>query len=169
MKKETELYSIVTAEAKKVFYDKIKEYGFSFTLLSEKAYIDILLAKAYKLKNAEYSDVEDLYSIINYTCMALFDCERLPIGLGNEQDQNEALSMYDVMITSCYNMYTNRNEEYGYIYEYFFEETYYDMILMKVLRAKNILSGDSDSIDTYDCLVDLVNYAIMALMKKPRL
>ena len=28
MKKETELYSIVTAEAKKVFYDKIKEYGF---------------------------------------------------------------------------------------------------------------------------------------------
>lgn len=172
---ETNLqYDKAIASCRDIFIKKTKDYGTAWRVLRTISVVDQIFIKALRIRTIQdkkTQKVEDgipseFKGIANYAIIGLIQLalnkpavEEMPV------DQVEAL--YHEYVTFAKNTMLDKNHDYGEAWRDMSQESFADLILMKLLRIKQILQNDgqtliSEGIDAN--YVDILNYSIFALI-----
>ena len=172
---ETSLqYDQVVTGCKDVFIKKATDYGTSWRVLRTISVVDQLFIKAQRIRTIQQKGkqlVDDDISaefkgIINYGVIGLLQLQ-LPAQGKEEMPVTELSSLYDLEINKAKSLMLNKNHDYGEAWRDMSQESFVDLILMKLQRIKQILANDgktiiSEGIDAN--YLDIINYAVFALI-----
>ena len=168
-------YDTVIARCKALFLRKNKDYGSAWRILRLSSLTDQIYIKAARVRNIEeqgtskVSDgVEDEYvGMINYSLMALIQHE---LGSDDRQDipVSELAPLYDTFVSETRQLFQDKNHDYGEIWRDMRISSYTDLILMKLLRIKQIEDNHgqllvSEGVDAN--YMDIINYCVFALIR----
>lgn len=167
-------FDTVIDTCKTLFLKKTNDYGTAWRVLRTISLVDQIFIKALRIRNiqglAERKVQDDVTSefvgIINYGAIGLIQLQ-----LGNaaveELEVSKASSLYNEAILETKNTLLNKNHDYGEAWREMSQESFVDLILMKLLRVRQILNNDgktliSEGIDAN--YIDIINYAVFAMI-----
>ena len=158
-----------------IFAKKTKDYGTSWRVLRPHSLTDQLFIKAQRIKTIEQGNVQrvdegvevEFIGIVNYAVIALMQLQM------NEQDpmelpEAEALERYDFHRRAIRELMLAKNHDYGEAWRDMRISSFTDLILMKLLRIKQIEDNRgktliSEGVDSG--YRDIANYALFALIQ----
>jgi hypothetical protein len=172
---ETSLqFDQVVTSCKDVFIKKATDYGTSWRVLRTISVVDQLFIKAQRIKTIQQKGVQlvdddiaaEFKGIINYGVIGLLQLQ-LPAQEKEEIPIPELSSLYDLEINKAKSLMLHKNHDYGEAWREMSQESFVDLILMKLQRIKQILANDgktiiSEGIDAN--YLDIINYAVFALI-----
>jgi len=157
-----------------IFLKKTKDYGTSWRVLRIISIVDQIFIKAQRIKTIQQKGeqkVEDdikseFKGIVNYGVIGL-------IQLGLQQEAIEDLPValvenhFNKHIDIARNVMMDKNHDYGEAWRDMSQESFVDLILMKLMRIRQILANDgktlvSEGIDAN--FIDIINYSLFALI-----
>ena len=165
----------VIARCRRLFIDKMKDYGPSWRILRPESLTDQLFIKAKRIRTLEIAGTsrvgEDVWSeyvgIVNYGIIGLIQLE---MGSSDTVDltAEEALALYDRHVSETKALMMAKNTDYGEAWRDMRISSYTDLILTKIQRTKQIEDHRgatlvSEGVDAN--YRDMVNYAVFALIK----
>jgi hypothetical protein len=168
-------YDQAIASCSDIFIKKTKDYGTAWRVLRIISVVDQIFIKALRIRTIQdkgFQKVDDgiqdeFKGIINYAVIGLIQLklddpkvEDMPV------DQVQALYQHNVDFAKSTMM--DKNHDYGEAWRDMSQESYADLILVKLLRIRQILTNDgktliSEGIDAN--FVDILNYATFALIQ----
>ena len=109
---------------------------------------------------------EEFIAIVNYSIMALIQLER-GASLDKPLKKETAIQLYDKYAEQAFELMKKKNHDYGEAWRNMRVSSITDLILMKILRIKQIEQNDgktviSEGVDAN--YYDIMNYAIFALI-----
>jgi hypothetical protein len=170
-----EFDSIIT-NCRDIFIKKMKDYGTAWRILRTSSITDQIFIKAQRIRSIEEKGVqkinEDVSSeyvgIINYAVMALTQMELGETDSHKELPFNEALKYYDKYTGEAKALMENKNHDYGEAWRKMRISSLTDLILMKLLRIKQIEDNKGETIISEGVeanYFDIINYAVFALIR----
>ena len=162
------------AECREIYHRKTHDYGTSWRVLRPLSLTDQIFIKAKRIKTIDEKGVqqvadgvrEEFIGIINYGLIALI---QLKLGEAQENlSETEALKLYDTEVQTTRDLMLAKNHDYGEAWRDMRLSSFTDMILMKLMRLKQIENNDgktliSEGKDSH--YKDIVNYSVFALIK----
>ena len=153
----------------------MKDYGTSWRILRLESLTDQIFIKAQRIRTIEQNGsskvnegVEDEFrGIINYAVIALIQIDRTesdPINVSEEI----ALKWYNEKIGDVKKLMLDKNHDYGEAWRDMRVGSFTDLILMKLLRVKQIEENDGKTLISEGVAshyMDMINYSIFALIK----
>lgn len=168
-------FDAVVAKCKEIFLKKTRDYGTAWRILRPSSLTDQLYIKAKRIRTLEESKTQkvddpidgEYQGIVNYAIMALIQLEAAE-EMGMELSAAEAEKLYDVQSQIIRDLLARKNHDYGEAWREMRMSSFTDMILMKLLRIKQIEENEgktliSEGLDAN--YQDIVNYAVFALIK----
>lgn len=168
-------YDKAMAECRAIFVEKMKDYGASWRIFRPSSVTDQLFIKANRIRSLEEKGVSkvgegirpEYIGLVNYSVMELIQLEK---GVPNEPDLNidRAIGWYDEYIAASKALMERKNHDYGEAWRDMRVKSLTDLILVKILRIKEMEDnkGQSDLSEGIDAnLYDMINYAVFALIK----
>lgn len=168
-------YDQVIKACKDVFLKKTRDYGTAWRILRLPSLTDQIFIKASRIRSIEEKDtkkidesVDSEYAgIINYCIMAMIQ-NHLNGNEELEMDITEVEPLYDSFVAQTRELFEAKNHDYDEIWREMRMSSYTDLILMKILRIKQIEDNKgktiiSEGIDAN--YQDIMNYAVFALIK----
>ena len=164
-----------TAFCKKVFLNKTRDYGTSWRVYRTISIADQIYIKAKRIRTIQEKQLQkigddiksEFEGILNYAVIGL-----IQLDINNDEPEQlpvtEVEKRYDSKITAAKNLMLDKNHDYGEAWRDMRVSSFTDLILMKLLRIKQIEDNEgktliSEGIDAgYH---DIVNYSIFALIK----
>jgi hypothetical protein len=172
--KTEDQFDKVIEGSKNIFLKKTSDYGTAWRVLRTISVVDQIFIKALRIRNiqglAERKVDDDVISefigIINYALIGLIQL-RLQNPVVEELPVQQASNLYDNAVAETKNVLLNKNHDYGEAWREMSQESFVDLILMKLLRVRQILNNDgrtliSEGIDAN--YIDIINYAAFALI-----
>jgi hypothetical protein len=168
-------------QIEKICYDlfskKAIDYGTAWRILRTSSLTDQIYIKAQRIRSIQENGlskvdegiVPEFIGIINYSVMALIQLE---IGVSDSLQgmisAEEASQHYLKYIHNAKALMLNKNHDYGEAWRNMRVESLTDIILMKLLRIKQIednggLTTVSEGLDAN--YYDIINYAVFAMIK----
>jgi len=175
MDKTIQQFENVIALCRDVFLKKMKDYGFAWRILRTPSLTDQIYIKASRIRSIESKGVSkvgegsipEFIGIINYSIMALIQLE---LGVADEEDLEEktGLDFYNKYVTEAQKLLLDKNHDYDEAWRNMRVSSLTDIILMKLLRVKQIEDNDgktsvSEGLDAN--YFDIINYAVFALIQ----
>lgn len=168
-------YDGVISRCKELFLRKNKDYGTAWRVLRLPSLTDQIYIKASRIRTIEEEGVQkvnegiegEFIGMINYSIMALIQHH-----LGNDErqeiPQKEVSHLYDQFVHTTRELFKNKNHDYGEIWRDMRISSYTDLILMKILRIKQIEDNQglvvaSEGVDAN--YMDIINYSVFALIR----
>jgi hypothetical protein len=158
-----------------LFQKKTHDYGTAWRILRPSSLTDQIFIKAQRIRTIEEKGeskvgegIEDEFvGIINYSLMALIQLE-LPSDAPLELEPEKAVSLYKEQAQITKDLMMNKNHDYGEAWRDMRVSSFTDLILMKILRIKQIEDNAgktlvSEGIDSG--FRDMINYAVFALIQ----
>jgi hypothetical protein len=168
-------YREVAGRCKDLYVKKAADYGTSWRVLRPISIVDQVYIKAWRIRqiqengNQKIADSieSEFVGIVNYGVIALIQLA-LPAEAPTELDGFQAKSWYEIKIQEVEDLMLQKNHDYGEAWRDMSQQSFVDLILVKLLRIKQILANDgrtivSEGIDAN--FTDIVNYAIFALIR----
>jgi hypothetical protein len=153
----------------------MKDYGTAWRILRTSSITDQLFIKAQRIRNIEDKgnqkiddDIRSEYiGIINYSVIGLI---QLSMQTDNRMELpvDEVTMLYDQHVKETKTLMENKNHDYGEAWRDMRVSSLTDLILMKLLRIKQIEDNKGETIisEGIDAnFNDMINYAIFALIK----
>ena len=169
-------YDNVVKISRKLFEDKLSDYGASWRVLRLPSLTDQIFIKANRIRSIQESGVnlvdEGIFSefigMINYGIIALIQIELKDEPVDKELTKARALELYDKYIGITKSLMEKKNHDYSEAWRQMRVSSITDLILMKIYRTKQIESHHgktlvSEGIDAN--YMDMVNYALFGLIK----
>ncbi len=168
-------FDSVTAECKQIFMTKMKDYGTAWRILRTPSLTDQIYIKANRIRSIEEKGTAkvdegvkpEFIGIINYSVMALIQLE---LGVAEKEKMESEIveKLYDKYVKEAKDLMENKNHDYGEAWRNMRISSLTDIILMKLLRVKQIEDNDgktfiSEGLDAN--YFDIFNYAAFALIK----
>jgi hypothetical protein len=168
-------YDEIIKSCREIFLKKMQDYGTAWRILRVSSLTDQIYIKAQRIRSIEEKGIQkvdegidnEFIGIINYCIMALIQIE---IGSREETQMDEKLVMshYDFHSKESKRLMELKNHDYGEAWRGMRTSSMTDLILMKILRIKQIESNDgktivSEGIDAN--YYDIINYSVFALIK----
>ncbi len=168
-------YDAIISRCRELFLRKNKDYGTAWRILRLTSLTDQIYIKAARIRNIEQQGthkvmdkIEDEYiGIINYCFMAIIQKQLVH---DDRQDipTPELEVLYDDVISSTRELFQNKNHDYGEIWRNMRISSYTDLILMKILRIKQIEDNDglliaSEGVEAN--YMDISNYCVFGLIR----
>ncbi|HVM89113.1 MAG TPA: DUF1599 domain-containing protein [Puia sp.] len=167
-------YGAAVQSCKDIFIKKTKDYGTSWRVLRPISIADQIFIKAQRIKNIQQIKTQkvgddiasEFKGMVNYGLIGL-----IQLDLNNESVEDlplaEAEKWYDKKAGMAKHVMHDKNHDYGEAWRDMSQESFVDLILMKLLRIRQILANDgktliSEGIDSN--LVDIINYSLFALI-----
>lgn len=167
-------YDQTIQSCKDIFLKKAADYGTAWRVLRTISIVDQIFIKAQRIRTIQQKgkqkideDVSaELKGIINYAVIGL-----LQLQLPEEEEQELPLplveQLYDKEIASTKALMQDKNHDYGEAWRSMSQESFVDLILMKLQRIRQILDNNgktlvSEGIDAN--YQDIINYAVFALI-----
>jgi Nucleotide modification associated domain 1 len=175
LNKTSEQYDQQISLCRELFAKKTKDYGTSWRVLRPKSLTDQLFIKAQRIKTLEEAEVRkvdegiepEFIGLVNYAVMGLIQL-KLDNDPRLELSEKEALELYDAEVAAIKALMLAKNHDYGEAWRDMRVSSFTDLILMKLLRIKQIEDNKgktlvSEGIDAG--YMDIVNYSIFALIQ----
>ena len=180
MSETNEQYEEVIRECRELFLKKTRDYGTSWRVLRPISIVDQIYIKAQRIRNIQEKGIQkvenigddirsEFIGIINYSIIGLIQLEL------SEEDPEE---LEQVVVEGYYQrnflaakvLMQQKNHDYGEAWRQMTQESFVDLILMKLQRMRQILANKgktlvSEGMDAN--YFDMVNYAVFALILLP--
>ncbi len=174
MSKTTEQYTKVISSCREIFSKKTKDYGTAWRILRASSLTDQLFIKAQRIRTLQETGeslvgegvYEEFQAIVNYCIMALIQLEQKELS-ELELGEQRALTFYDHYAHEAFELMQRKNHDYGEAWRDMRVSSLTDLILMKILRVKQIEDNQgktimSEGIDAN--YFDMLNYAVFSLI-----
>ncbi len=159
---------------KDIFLKKTTDYGTAWRVLRTISVVDQLFIKAQRIRTIQGlterkvgDDIPtEFKGIINYAIIGLIQLE-----LGDSKVEDLPVELvadkYEKAVALARVTMNDKNHDYGEAWRDMSQESFADLILMKLLRIRQILDNDgktliSEGIDAN--YVDIINYSVFALI-----
>ena len=164
----------VTAKCRRIFMDKMQDYGASWRIFRLHGITDQLYIKACNIRQRQETgvslvgdDIEgNLRAIVNYGITAIIQ-SRQGFADGVDITNKEAAELYDKVLAETKDLMVRKNHDYGEAWREMSKEGIVDMILAKIIRIKTILAHGGTTIASEGVegnYFDIINYAIFDLI-----
>ena len=167
-------YDMVVASCKEIFLHKAKDYGTAWRVLRTISIVDQIFIKAQRIRTIQVRGsqkigddiISEFRGIINYAVIGSIQLE-LPVGMPDELPLETVSALYDQHVATARKLMQDKNHDYGEAWRSMSQESFVDLILMKLQRIRQILLNDgktliSEGIDAN--YLDILNYAVFALI-----
>lgn len=168
-------YDSIIKICRDIFVKKMKDYGSAWRILRASSITDQISIKAQRIRSIEEKGIQkiqegvksEFIGIVNYAIIGLIQLE-----LGNtdklELAIDDAISLYDKHFATAKSLMEDKNHDYGEAWRNMRISSLTDLILMKILRTKQIEDNKgatliSEGIDAN--YHDMINYAVFALIR----
>lgn len=175
MHKTSNQYDTAVASCKDIFMKKMKDYGTAWRILRTSSITDQIFIKAQRIRNIEdkgtqkiHEDIRSEYiGIINYSIIGLIQLE-LKNDDRMELPAEEVGKLFDKYAKEAKSLMEDKNHDYGEAWRDMRISSLTDLILMKIMRIKQIEDNKGETIisEGIDAnFHDMINYANFALIK----
>jgi Nucleotide modification associated domain 1 len=174
MKDTVNQYENAVKACREIFLKKTVDYGTSWRVLRTISILDQLYIKAKRIRTiqekGEQQVKEDIrgefQAIVNYGIIGLIQLD-LPAEGTEELGADKTALLYDEKILFVKKIMISKNHDYGEAWREMSQESFADLILMKLQRMRQIIDNDgktliSEGIDAN--LTDIINYSLFALI-----
>ena len=175
MHKTLSQYDSIISICKDIFIKKAKDYGTAWRVLRTSSITDQIFIKAQRIRTIEEKreqkiseDIRNEYvGIINYSVIGLMQLD-LSKDSRMELPLDEVEKLFEKYSSQARNLMSNKNHDYGEAWRDMRISSLTDLILMKILRIKQIEDNKgqtiiSEGIDAN--FHDMINYAAFALIR----
>lgn len=167
------------AMCRSLFEKKTRDYGTSWRILRLPSLTDQIFIKANRIRSVQESgenrvgDGErgEFVAMVNYAVMALIQMEvesgeqgKVPLELPLEM----AMKLYDKHIGRILDLMMDKNHDYGEAWRQMRVSSMVDLILMKLLRIKQIEDNEGRTLVSEGVeggYMDIVNYSLFCLVR----
>ncbi|HYO21026.1 MAG TPA: DUF1599 domain-containing protein [Flavisolibacter sp.] len=167
-------YERIIHQCEDIFIKKTTDYGTSWRVLRNISIVDQIYIKAYRIRTIQelgFQKVGDdipgeFIGIINYSIIGLVQLEL------TEEDEEELNAvavkvLYDKYAGNAKSLMQSKNHDYGEAWRQMSQESFVDLILMKLQRMRQILANKgktliSEGLDAN--YYDMINYAVFAMI-----
>jgi len=168
-------YNKVIELARDIFVKKTLDYGTAWRILRTSSLTDQIFIKASRIRsiqekkqNKVNESVEgEFVAIINYAVMAMIQLMHPVAKNGFNMEASRVNKLYDQYIADTKDLMENKNHDYGEAWRDMRVTSITDLILMKLLRVKQIEDNDGETLisEGLDAnYQDIINYAVFALI-----
>ena len=170
-------YESVIHHCQEIFIKKTKDYGTAWRVLRTISIVDQIYIKAQRIRTIqekgeqkvekEGDDIRsEFIGIINYSVIGLIQME-LTDNDPEELTVDEVEVLYHKYFVTAKSLMQSKNHDYGEAWRNMTQESFVDLILMKLQRMRQIVSNKgrtliSEGLDAN--YYDLINYAVFALI-----
>ncbi|CAG5068690.1 hypothetical protein DYBT9623_01422 [Dyadobacter sp. CECT 9623] len=173
MKSTESEYQEIIQYCQDLFTKKNKDYGTSWRILRIPSITDQIFIKAQRIRTIQEKGVQkvdenvssEFIGIINYCVMALIQID----SQGSEQLPEGALTeLYNKQVKEVAELLFNKNHDYGEAWRDMRISSMTDIILMKLLRIKQIEDNNGLTIVSEGVKAgyqDIINYSVFCLIK----
>lgn len=168
-------YREVIGTCKTLFEKKTRDYGTAWRILRLPSITDQIFIKAQRIRSIQEkgsqkvddSIKDEFIGIINYCLIALTQIklsgsEKLDI------EFEELETLYDEAVNETFDLLQNKNHDYGEAWREMRITSITDIILMKLLRVKQIEDNAGKTLVSEGVKAnyrDIINYSVFALIK----
>ena len=167
-------FHAVLAQCRRLFNDKMKDYGPSWRILRTPSITDQIFIKVKRIRTLQTTaerlvdeGIEpEFIGIVNYAVMGII---QLQLGVVDQPDlsQEKAMALFDKVTNEAYELMTRKNHDYSEAWRDMRVSSITDLIMSKVLRTKSIEDHGgktlvSEGLDAN--YYDMINYAVFALI-----
>lgn len=168
-------YREVLNQCRDLYVKKAADYGTSWRVLRPISIVDQIYIKAWRIRQIQEKGVQkisdtiesEFIGIVNYGIIGL-----IQLSSSNDHDTRlnaeDAQALYEAEALRVQNLMLKKNHDYGEAWREMSQQSLVDLILVKLLRIRQILENEgktivSEGIDAN--FADIVNYGIFALIK----
>ncbi len=178
-----EQYKQVIEKSKDLFLKKTEDYGTAWRVLRNISIVDQIYIKAYRIRTIQENQVQmisddvasEFTGIINYAIIGLMQLQLNEEGEEEEELEIEVVEKYySRYFAEAQLLMQNKNHDYGEAWRNMSQESFTDLILMKLQRMRQIIANKGQTIISEGLEAnyhDIINYAVFALIlmteKKP--
>ena len=168
-------YKEVIATCKGLFAKKTHDYGTAWRVLRLPSITDQLYIKAQRIRSIQDKGVQkvedpikdEFIGIVNYCIIAMI---QLSLTESENLDVNwkELEPLYDQAVEETFHLLQNKNHDYGEAWREMRVSSITDIILMKLLRVKQIEDNQGKTLASEGVRAnyqDMINYAVFCLIK----
>ena len=174
IEKTAQEYRDVIALCKSLFENKTRDYGTAWRILRLPSITDQIYIKAQRIRSIQEKGtqkVEDpikdeFVGIINYCVMALMQAE-LKDASDVEMTFDQLEPLYDRIVNDTFDLLQNKNHDYGEAWRGMRVTSITDIILMKLLRVKQIENNKGRTLVSEGVKAnyqDMINYSVFAMI-----
>lgn len=175
IQKTTAEYKNVIAGCKALFEKKTKDYGTAWRILRLPSITDQIFIKAQRIRSIQEKGSQkvddpirdEFVGIINYCLIAMIQMQ-LEQSAQMDMSYDELEPLYDTAAEETYQLLQNKNHDYGEAWREMRVSSITDIILMKLLRVKQIEDNAGKTLVSEGVKAnyqDMINYAVFALIK----
>ncbi|MBK7560544.1 MAG: DUF1599 domain-containing protein [Chitinophagaceae bacterium] len=167
-------YDKAILSCKEIFLKKANDYGTAWRVLRTISIVDQIFIKAQRIRTIQEKGEQriadgiaaEFKGIINYAVIGLIQIE-LPEDAPEEMDISDVSALFDKYVYTAKKLMQDKNHDYGEAWRSMSQESFVDLILMKLQRIRQILNNEgktlmSEGIDAN--YLDIINYAVFALI-----
>ncbi len=167
-------YDAVINQCLDIFSKKTKDYGTAWRVLRTISIVDQIYIKAQRIRTIQEKGQQkigddiasEFMGIINYAIIGIVQLE-LKEDEPEELEVEHAVSLYAAKAFEAKELMHNKNHDYGEAWRNMSQESFADLILMKLLRMRQIIGNKgqtliSEGLDAN--YFDIINYAVFALI-----
>lgn len=172
-----EQYESVIQKCREIFMGKTKDYGTAWRVLRPISIVDQIYIKAQRIRTIQEKGLQkvgnigddirsEFIGIINYSIIGLIQME-LKEEAPDELDVATVEGLYTQYFIAAKTLMQSKNHDYGEAWRQMTQESFVDLILMKLQRMRQIISNKgqtliSEGLDAN--FFDMINYAVFALL-----
>ena len=168
-------YREVISACQELFQKKTRDYGTAWRVLRLASITDQIYIKAQRIRSIQEkgqqkvgdSILDEFMGIVNYCVIALIQI-KLANSANLELGVEEVMPLYQEAVSETHNLLENKNHDYGEAWREMRVSSMTDIILMKLLRVKQIEDNQGKTIVSEGIganYQDMINYAVFCLIK----
>ena len=167
-------YDSAVKSCRDIFIKKTKDYGTSWRVLRPISILDQLFIKAQRIRTIQEKktqlisdDIRDEFrGMVNYSVIGL-----IQLDLGHDAIEDipveQVENWFDEKIAETKALMEKKNHDYGEAWRSMSQESFVDLILMKLMRMRQIIANEgktliSEGLDAN--YHDIINYSLFALI-----
>jgi hypothetical protein len=167
-------YDKAIRQSREIFLQKTQDYGTSWRVLRMISIVDQIYIKALRIRTIQEKKQqkiadnigEEFKGILNYAIIALIQIDKGSFEV-EDLGVDEAATLYDDKTALARTLMLDKNHDYGEAWREMSQESFVDLILVKLLRIKQIMANAgktliSEGIDAN--FTDIINYSVFALI-----
>ncbi len=167
-------YDLIIDACKQIFLKKNRDYGTAWRVLRTISIVDQIFIKAQRIRTIQEKGEQkvsdgiaaEFKGIINYAVIGMMQLE-LTENDPEEMPEAKVSILFDTHVEAAKKLMQDKNHDYGEAWRSMSQESFIDLILMKLQRIRQILTNEgktimSEGIDAN--YLDIINYAVFALI-----
>ncbi|HRE49904.1 MAG TPA: DUF1599 domain-containing protein [Flavitalea sp.] len=169
-------YDAAIASCKEIFIKKTKDYGTSWRVLRPISIVDQILIKVLRIRSIQEKGAQrvadnitdEFRGIVNYCIIGLIQLSN-PSGSIEDLPAEQVEKWYDAKVMETQALMQAKNHDYDEAWRRLSQESFVDLILMKLMRMRQILANDGRTLISEGMEAnyqDIINYAVFALIMR---